>query len=199
MNRHLYAPLLIILGVSLIVVSILYASESNATGLKRDASSEQLNQKPLSRAVEEFNQKATKNHVGKTQPPLTEDEVVACIRAWNRRAYPVTDEVFAQYQQIADTKTLPKGVSLDFHTELISEPYHFDVWWIDLELKVSENADGIIEKYSFRLRDRKLRCRPLTDEELKRIDRSLIPEEIRRILEQRKREAEEDSRRGPSQ
>ncbi|MCH8277858.1 MAG: hypothetical protein IIC12_02880 [Proteobacteria bacterium] len=36
----------------------------------------------LKASVENFNQKARSHAIGKTQPPLTEDEVVAAIRGW---------------------------------------------------------------------------------------------------------------------
>ena len=111
----------------------------------------------LADAVKEFNQRAQKNGIGNDQPALTEDEVVAAIRGWDRTRIPATDEVYQIYQTIADTHTLPDGAKLRFTTGWSGFNNHeFDVWWIDLDIKT-----GIVTRYTFRIRDQKLRCRPL--------------------------------------
>ena len=111
----------------------------------------------LADAVKEFNQRAKKNATGKDQPALTEDEVVAAIRGWIREKTPATDEVYKVYQTIADTKKLPEGTALRFTTKWSGFNNHeFDVWWIDLTIKTGANTG-----YTFRIRDQKLRCRPL--------------------------------------
>jgi hypothetical protein len=111
----------------------------------------------LADAVKEFNQRAQKDATGKDQPALTEDEVVAAIRGWIREQVPATDEVYKFYQTIADTKKLPEGAALRFTTKWSGFNNHeFDVWWIDLDIKT-----GAGKGYTFRIRDRKLRCRPL--------------------------------------
>jgi hypothetical protein len=106
--------------------------------------------------VKEFNQRAQQNATGKDQPDLTEDEVVAAIRGWIREKVPATDEVYKVYQGVADTKTLPAGAKLTFTTRLTGLNKHdFDVWWVDLSVMTGANTG-----YTFRLRDRMLRCRP---------------------------------------
>ena len=111
----------------------------------------------LADAVKEFNQGAQKDATGKDQPDLTEDEVVAAIRGWIRQQVPATDEVYKVYQTIADTKKLPEGATLEFTTKWSGfNNYEFDVWWIDLTIKTGADTG-----YTFRIRDRKLRCRPL--------------------------------------
>ena len=42
-------------------------------------------------AVEEFNQKTLADPIGKTQLPLTEDEVIAAIRGWIDLSSPPSD------------------------------------------------------------------------------------------------------------
>jgi hypothetical protein len=111
----------------------------------------------LADAVKEFNQRARQDATGKDQPALTEDEVIAAIRGWIRERSPATDEVYKVYQTIADTRKLPEGAALRFTTKWSGFNNHeFDVWWIDLEIKTG--ADTV---YVFRIRDQKLRCRPL--------------------------------------
>jgi hypothetical protein len=111
----------------------------------------------LSDAVKAFNQRAAADAIGKNQPALTDDEVVAAIRGWIREQGPAaSDEVYKIYQTIADTKKLPEGASLTFLTRWPGfNNYDFDVWWIDLEIKTGPRSG-----YSFRIRDRKLRCWP---------------------------------------
>ena len=111
----------------------------------------------LGNAVKEFNQRAQKDATGKDQPALTEDEVVAAIRGWIRERIPATDEVYKVYQTIADTKKLPEGATLTFTTKWSGFNKHeFDVLWVDLNIKT-----GVNTRYTFRIRDQKLRCRPL--------------------------------------
>ena len=111
----------------------------------------------LAEAVKEFNERAQKNPTGKTQPALSEDEAVAAIRGWIREQAPATDDVYKSYQVIADTKKLPEGATLTFTT--MWSPFNgqeFDVWWVNLNLKTGPNTG-----FTFRLRDQKLRYRPL--------------------------------------
>jgi hypothetical protein len=111
----------------------------------------------LTDAVKEFNQRAQQDATGNDQPALTEDEVVAAIRGWIRERFPATDEVYKVYQTIADTKKLPEGATLTFTTKWSGFNKHeFDVWWVDLNIKT-----GVDTGYRYRIRDQKLRCRPL--------------------------------------
>ena len=75
-----------------------------------------LKEVTLPEAVKGFNRRAQEDATGKTQPPLTEDEVVAAIRGWDREEEPVTDDVYQAYQAIAETRKLPEGATLNFIT-----------------------------------------------------------------------------------
>jgi len=65
----------------------------------------------LSHAVEQFNRKASRHSLGRLQPPLTEEEVVAAIRLndWREGMDP---DVKAILEDIAKTRILPTGVIL---------------------------------------------------------------------------------------
>jgi hypothetical protein len=118
---------------------------------------EKTRTKTLAEAVKEFNQRAQKDAIGKDQPALTEDEVIAAIRGWIRKeGPPATDEVYKIYQTIADTRKLPEGAELSFIKRWLRKQYSFDVWWVDLEIRTGPNTG-----YTFRIRDRKLRCEPV--------------------------------------
>ena len=176
-----------ILTVFLIFASMPFASEQ----LPKSTQSGEI---PLSQAVKQFNERAMKNDTGKTQPALAEDEVVACIRSWIQHSS-LTNEILSRYQQIAEKKILPRDFSLDFHTEMTSDPYHFDVWRIDLDLKLPKGSDGLSYIYSCRLRDRKLRCRLLTEEERKRARPKQPPEKVLKALERIDKKAREDDQK----
>ena len=122
----------------------------------------------LARAVRDFNEKAALDPIGRNQPKLTIDEVVAAIRGWIRKRHPVSDDVYQAYQDIAETQTLPDGAKLRFTKSWVGyREFAFDVWWIDLWLPTEKNLG-----YNFRLRDQKLRSRKLTDEERRRLKES---------------------------
>lgn len=185
MNRQFYITIVAVLTVFLIFASMLFASVRLPDSTQSDGI-------PLSRAVKQFNERTMKNDTGKTQPALTEDEVVACIRSWVQHSS-LTNEISSRYQQIADKKILPRDFSLDFHTEMTSDPYHFDVWWIDLTLKLPKDPNGLIQIYSCRLRDRKLRCRFLTEEERKRTRPKQPSEKVLKAIERFNKKAKEDA------
>ncbi len=69
---------------------------------------------PLAAAIQAFNRKYS-SLGGQNQPPLTEQEVVAAIRHWKtkRNESPVNNRDFADFQKIADSRQLPKGVKLE--------------------------------------------------------------------------------------
>ena len=109
-------------------------------------------QTDLSTAVKAFNEKAAKDEVGKNEAPLTEDEVAASIRLWDRKAMPISDTGYNAFQQIADTKQLPANAKLSSCNSMGTfNGYNFVVWWVDILI---ENPDGT--GYSYRIRDRRI-------------------------------------------
>ena len=111
----------------------------------------------LEKAVQELNRSAAEDKVGKTQPRLTTDEVVAAIRGWQRDKVEAADEVYDAYQRIADTLRLPAGARLRYMTTLRAFSNHrFDVWWVHFCIPTGKQA-----VYAFPIRRRMLRCYPL--------------------------------------
>ena len=115
-------------------------------------------------AVKQFNDMAKKQTIGKTQPPLTEDEVVAAIRGWRGTEGPAADALYRAFQQIADTKKLPRGWNLTSAETWRFNNYDFDVWRIELEIATAPNTQARIV-----IRDQKLRVRPAS-----RLAKSLV-------------------------
>jgi uncharacterized protein (TIGR03067 family) len=72
----------------------------------------------LSEAVRIFNARAAEDRIGKDQPPLTEDAVVAAIR-WallDPSKMPVSDRILASLKNIIQTRKLPEGFELEVIT-----------------------------------------------------------------------------------
>ena len=61
--------------------------------------------------------------------------------------------------EIAETRELPEGADFDAKNRLVSGGYVIDVWWVDLRVPFGDSF------WDFRIRDRKVRSRPLTEKE----------------------------------
>lgn len=129
------------------------------------------NSRSLTKAVEGFNGKASTHSIGRTQKPLTEDEVVAAIRGWIPKHTPgVADDVYKRFQEIAETGTLPDDAHLTFTTGWTGyRGFKFQVWWVDLSIKLDPQQTGVYG-YAFRIRDQKISSRKMTPDELAEIE-----------------------------
>ncbi|MDQ3623423.1 MAG: thioredoxin family protein, partial [Verrucomicrobiota bacterium] len=92
---------------------------------------------PLDAAVRELNEHAAADPIGKAQPPLTEDAVIAAIR-WellNREKLEVSDGTARVLEAIPQTRALPKGLTLE--TDQGYEPNDrvtFEAWAVRLRI-----------------------------------------------------------------
>ncbi len=143
------------------LTAIVAASAFAAQTITTDPSS-------LKAAIEDFNEKALTDPIGKSQPSLTEEEMIAAIRGWVPENTPgVTDEIYDKFQEIAESRSLPDGADLSFCSGWTGyRGYSFNVWWIDLSINTGENTG-----YTFRIRDQKLSSRKMTPEELAEIEK----------------------------
>lgn len=107
--------------------------------------------KSLGTAIEEFNQRALADPIGKDQPPLTEGEVVAVIRLSERADFAEAPEsLFQTFNEIATTRRLPPGASFEVLTGV--DPggeFIFDVWYVRISLPKPDGGT-----YSFSIRRR---------------------------------------------
>jgi hypothetical protein len=122
----------------------------------------------LADAVKACNERASRDPIGLAEPPLTEDEVLASLRAIMRSQHPrMTDDVHNALQKVALTRMLPAKAKRDFTNEWLGyNGYSFTVWWIDLSIMTGDKTG-----YSYRLRDRKISSRPLTGAERQKLKR----------------------------
>ena len=122
----------------------------------------------LADAVAAFNEKALKNPIGKEQPPLTEEEVIAAIR-WSdldRKQLPVSDQEFRAFRNIADTRRLPKGSEFEALTGFEpNQEFVFEAWSVRIRMP-KENGT-----YAFVIRERLIRSRLIGAEERKVIEK----------------------------
>ena len=93
---------------------------------------------PLAAAIRELNDAHQRDPVGKDQPPLTEEEVVAAIRWWKHRRNeaPVTNAEFEAFQQIADARALPPGFTFEVLPNF--EPgdgYEYVIWSVRIVMQ----------------------------------------------------------------
>jgi hypothetical protein len=122
----------------------------------------------LADAVESFNEKALQDPIGKEQPPLTEEEVIAAIR-WSgldRNQMPVSDEEYRAFRKIADTRRLPKGSEFEVLTGFEpNQRFVFEAWSVRIRMP-KENGT-----YAFVIRERMIRSRLIGAEEHKVIEK----------------------------
>ena len=113
--------------------------------------------RPLSEAVEAFNEWAAGDRIGKGQPVLTEDEVIAAIR-WamlDRSALPISEETRRALPAAAETRRLPAGFVLEsLNGYEPNDRVTFDVW--SVRLRVPREPDGTT---AITIRERMLRSR----------------------------------------
>jgi hypothetical protein len=141
--------------------AILPIALPRAVGAPAEEKAENESPVSLVDAVKAFNSSAARNVVGSAEPLLTEDEVIAAVRGIVRSQYPrMTDDVYNALQKIVVTGMLPANATLTFITGWRYEGYFFKVWWVDLSVMTGEKTG-----YTYRLRDRKISSRPLTEAE----------------------------------
>lgn len=120
---------------------------------------------PLAAAVKGFN---SEHHSldGQEQPPLTEEEVVAAIRAWQakRNDAPVTNAEFAAFQRIADERLIPENSRFEmigsFGREDGSVCY---IWSVRIVMPQTAKPGWT---YAFTIRERFLRLRQIDDSQI---------------------------------
>lgn len=93
----------------------------------------------LQRAVDIFNQDAQRDVTGRTQPPLTADEVVAAIRAWDVKQQPMKKKFFQLYQRVAKSGVMPTGAYIFFTKGYVDfNGYDIEFWEIYMLVGLDE-------------------------------------------------------------
>ena len=121
--------------------------------------------RPLAEAIEEFNVKAASDPIGRDQPPLTEDEVVAAI-LWSdlNKTEKVTDKEYRAFRQIAETRRLPKGSEFEVMKGFRpNADIEFKAWSVRIRMpRLIEGMEGWT--YAFPIRWRNISSQPIGDE-----------------------------------
>ena len=102
------------------------------------------------------------NAVGRTQPPLTSEEVIAAIRGWNPKEHPKSELFLDRFKKIAQTGIIPAGCYLDFIPGYTNyNGYDYKVWWIDLFVRAEKpiRVQGLLG-YNYRLRAQMISSSP---------------------------------------
>lgn len=126
---------------------------------------------PLSQEVASFNTMATSVPVGKHEPRITEEEIIAAINS-QLPTLPASSQVKATYAEIARTRRLPHDPAkprrgLDSMSGwTLKDGTHYTVWWINLN----------VEGFGLRIRENNQPVAKPTDEpKLERSNISWIP------------------------
>lgn len=82
---------------------------------------------PLSDAIARFNRVAGCNEVGRTQPPLTEAELLAAVRDESTYEGTLSDISKSKFRRISNEKLLPKGMFLTFEPGRLNQENGFSV------------------------------------------------------------------------
>ena len=148
--------------VSPLLVVLFLPAFANADN-SRLAGAEFTETTSLSDAVERFNAQVNRiSKIGRAQPPLTVDEIVASIRAWDRKRNPIEPGLLAVFDRIAESKSLPADSALMFTSGWVpNQEYEFTVWWVDIYLYYPRpDRDDSKFVYIHRIRDRTISSRP---------------------------------------
>jgi hypothetical protein len=109
----------------------------------------------LADAVQQFNRRAQQDRIGTKQHPLTSEEVVAAIRAWNIKDEPMDKSAYETFQAIARTGVMPKGSYIRSISGLVARNgFDIDVWWIDVQVGLDKYPTDLadVPMYAHRIR-----------------------------------------------
>ena len=124
--------------------------------------------KPLADAIRAFNARVVDDRIGKDQPPLTMDEVLAAIRWWrfHRKDTPVEDSEFEDFQKIAETRILPAGAEFEVIRGFQpNDRIEFTAWSVRIRMPRGTGS------FAYRIRERMISWRPIGPEERKVMDK----------------------------
>jgi uncharacterized protein (TIGR03067 family) len=123
----------------------------------------------LAEAVRVFNARAKEDRVGKDQPPLTGDEVIAAIR-WallEPKKLPVADKTLQALRRVVDSHELPAGFELEVITDFQPNDRMEVIKW-SVRLRIPREPSGTT---CIDIREQPLRSRMFGEEERKVIEK----------------------------
>ena len=119
----------------------------------------------LSEALRVFNARAKNNPIGKSQPPLTKNEIIAAIR-WalvNPDELPVSDKTLQTLREITNSHQLPPGFELEVLTDFVPDnQIEVTKWSVRLRIPAEPQGTTCIS-----IREKPIRSRLLGEKEKK--------------------------------
>ncbi|MCY2954854.1 MAG: hypothetical protein NTU53_23225 [Planctomycetota bacterium] len=116
-----------------------------ACGMSRAAEPDTLS---LADAVKTFNDRAADDPVGKDQPPLTQDAVIAAVR-WSlldKDKLPVSAKTLQTLSRIVESRELPEGFKLEKLTAYEpNDQVTFTVWSVRLRIPCEPHGTTCID------------------------------------------------------
>ncbi len=114
-------------------------------------------------AIKDFNARAQRDAIGRTQPPLTVPEVMAALRAMDPSSKEMPPQEFETFQRIAQTGVIPTGSFIRFISKRVAlNGYDIDVWWINLQIELDKYPADLADApmYVCRIRTTYVSSRP---------------------------------------
>ena len=118
---------------------------------------------PIVDAIRDFNTRAQRDSIGRTQPLLTVSEVIAALRAMDTSSKEMPRQQFETFQRIAQTGVIPRGSVIRFISRRIAlNGYDIDVWWINLQIDLDKHPADLADApmYVCRVRTTYVSSRP---------------------------------------
>lgn len=124
------------------------------------------NARPLAAAIQAFNAQHQADSIGKDQPPLTEDEVIAAIHNWETKSMEadVTRAEFDAFHAIANTHVLPANSEFEVIKGFQpNDNFEFEAWSVRIRMPRQSKPGWT---YAFTIRDRLIRSRRIDNREI---------------------------------
>ena len=105
--------------------------------------------------------------------PLTQEEVIAAVRAIKLEHPEIKEAIYEIYQRVIKERVLPKDMYFSHIPAWHTEHGHFEVDWKDLTLRpLPVGTEGEKIGFNYRIRARFISSRPLTEAEAKAMNDS---------------------------
>jgi RNA polymerase sigma factor (sigma-70 family) len=99
----------------------------------------------LGKAVDDFNQNAMTSAIGRDQPPLTEDEVIAAIRFYSDENPGTIEGALDDFRLVSEKRDMPPGMELVNHQmDDRDGDFAYEVWLIQIQMPNKRGGHSMI-------------------------------------------------------
>jgi len=145
----------IVFAITLLFIPLTVNADSYAIPAMREDIEHDI---PLADAIKEANERYP------SRQPLTEDEVIAAVRAMKLKDPDISEAIYKIYQRVANERILPRGMFFSHIGMWTTEYGHFVVDWKDLSLMPlppGTKDPDIGYGYNYRIRARFISWEPV--------------------------------------